>query len=57
MKIGKYELIMSEDNQVNFLTPDRVYIRKDDGEGGEFNKYDLFKRLEAVIDEFYKENF
>lgn len=57
MKIGKYELILAEDNQANFLTPDTVWIRKDCGEAGEFNKYDLFKKLEVVIDEFYKEHF
>lgn len=54
MKIGKYELILAEDNQVNFLTPDRIYIRVCDGEGREFSKFDLFKKLEATIDDFLR---
>lgn len=57
MIIGKYKLTLPEYDELYLLPPDSVWIRKDCGEGGEFNKEDLFKKLEAVIDEFYKENF
>lgn len=55
MIIGKYELTLEEDDA--YLTEDEVGIIMEDGEGGAFDKEELFKRLEAVIDEFYKENF
>lgn len=53
MIIGKYDLSFE-----CHAKEDEVYITIiNDGEGGMFKKEELFKKLEAVINEFYKENF
>lgn len=37
--------------------PDKVWVAKEDGEGGEFNRDELFDVIYDAIEKFYEEKF
>lgn len=53
LRIGKF--IISE--ALDIHDPDKICIRKLDGEGGDFDKVEFLKVIEDTIRKFYEENF
>ena len=49
--IGDYEIDFTWRNKKN------IWIRKSDGEGGEFDKEKFIEFMYQAIENFYKENF
>lgn len=60
LKLKDYSIELTHHSSNIWANPEnvqKVWIRKDDGEGGEFNYNDIMNVIHEAVDKFYRENF